>query len=121
MHKWFSSYLINRISRVKIGNILSGATYNKKGVPQGSILVPLLFNLYVNDMYNYADDTLLLISHENFKTAEVLLQEDFNNFQKWSHDKRLIINIKKLLLCTFFPHMQETNERLILLFIIVIV
>ena len=64
--KWFESYLSNRKFLVCIDNVFSEAGTLKYGVPQGSILGPLLFLLYVNDLphslsdvgfYLYADDT----------------------------------------------------------------
>ena len=64
------SYLSNRKQRVKIGNARSKWISLSKGVPQGSILGPLLFNMFINDMYmfmdectinNYADDNSLLV------------------------------------------------------------
>ena len=67
--KWFSSYLSDRCQRVVINGQASGWTYIKAGVPQGSMLGPLLFLIYINDIVNelhasvrlFADDTSLYI------------------------------------------------------------
>ena len=67
---WFSSYLKNRDQFVNLNNVLSNKSKITTGVPQGSILGPLLFILYINDICNssqllrfilYADDTNILI------------------------------------------------------------
>ena len=74
---WFKSYLNNRTFRVNIGNEYSNPGELKCGVPQGSILGPLIFLIYVNDMPQsvdcdlllYADDTCLGVTDKNIKTT----------------------------------------------------
>ena len=67
-----TSFFSNRTQRVIINNVKSGWIEVAQGVPQGTVLGPLLFNLYVNDLSNflscetiqYADETVLLSSHD---------------------------------------------------------
>ncbi len=55
---WFNSYLTERVQRVEIDGALSEETLAKNGVPQGSVLGPLLFLLYINDIYALCQSSL---------------------------------------------------------------
>jgi hypothetical protein len=75
--KWFSNYLLNRSQCVAINDVISLPNDIKCGVPQGSILGPVLFILYINDIVRvskllqfvmFADDTNLFFSHKNLDT-----------------------------------------------------
>lgn len=82
----------------------------KAGVPQGSVLAPLLFNLYVNDLsktisgceiYQYADDTLLVSRHLNLSSATVKLQENSTQVMDWFKANLIKINVHKTKLVCF--------------------
>ena len=79
---WFCSYLTNRLQFVSIGNIKSDPKPITCGVPQGSVLGPLLFLLYINDFKNsasdldfnlFADDSNLFYSHKSLQCLETKL------------------------------------------------
>ena len=97
---WFKSYLSSRTFKVNINKVLSDAGDLTCGVPQGSILGPLIFLLYVNDMpqsvecdlYLYADDSCLVFQHKDVKEIEKQLNKDFSNLCEWFLDNKLSIH-----------------------------
>ena len=103
--KWFSSYLTNRRQRVVNNGQTSEWTFVKAGVPQGSILGPLLFLIYINDIVIelhasvrlFADDTSLYIIVENPITAAFTLSDDLNFISTWASDWLVRFNATKTL------------------------
>ena len=89
---WFRSYLTDRKQRVVIPGAESELTYIRAGVPQGSILGPLLFLLFINAFVDeigchirlFADDTSLYITVENPDIAAELLNIDLDKIMKWA-------------------------------------
>ena len=98
--KWFKSYLSEGIFLENIENKLSDFGKISFGVPQGSILGPLLFLIYVNDMLQavtstlllYADDSCILYQHKDVVQIEKRLNEDFENLCDWFVDNKLSIH-----------------------------
>ena len=103
---WITSYLSNRCQSTLVNGSRSTLRPVPCRVPQGSILGPLLFLLYVNDLVDvienskvllYADDTVVYRRIETRKqnTQIALVQEDLNQLSNWCHLNWLTINIKK--------------------------
>ena len=95
--EWFKSYLSNRTQQVKLNGVCSHCLPVEYGVPQGSILGPTLFSLYINDLVNvvncnivfYADDTVIV------GRDSVSLCENLEMIQQWCNNNYLTINSKK--------------------------
>ena len=101
---WFKNYLENRSQCTFVNNLTSDVLPLTCGVPQGSVLGPTLFLIYINDVKNvllnakrllYADDTALYLSEENLDTLETNLQYDLVHFTNWCNQNRLTVNTKK--------------------------
>ena len=103
--KWFNNYLSERSHYVEIGQCDSKTVPISIGVPQGSILGPLLFSIYINDIQNcseyfkcvkYADDTSLLNPSFNIDNYDLTtVNDELNKVYIWLCINRLSLNIKK--------------------------
>ena len=101
-NNWFRSFLSNRKQRVSISGKFSSWTDVLSGVPQGSVIGPLLFLLFINDLPDivhscvkiFADDTKLYSSIEN-EGDKNKLQLDLNNAIEWSNKWQLPFNASK--------------------------
>ena len=107
---WCINYLSGRKQRTIANGKTSPFLAVTCGVPQGSVLGPLFFLIYVNDMESvlpdcklklYADDTVLYQTGENCNIAEAKLQSSMNKFAKWCSSNALTINSKKTKLMAF--------------------
>ena len=109
---WFASYLSDRQQRVRINSSLSNSLTIRHGVPQGSILGPLLFNLYINDLpsvcttchvESYVDDSKLYLSFSRKEIEGGLedLKADLLRVASWCCSNRLLINPDKTKFCVF--------------------
>ena len=98
------SYLSSRKQQIKINGILSSWSDIQKGVPQGSILGPLLFNVFINDifyfvkkgtLYNYADDNTLSYGHPDFNVLTSVLESESNVLINWFKVNKMQANPDK--------------------------
>ena len=104
------NYLSDRRQRVKVNGTFSTWCYSKIGVPQGSVLVPLLFNIFINDIFylvndtevcNYADDTTLYVGDKNLRTVLSKLEKDTLLLSDWFSDNFMKLNEDKSHLLIF--------------------
>ena len=95
---WFNSYLSSRIQSTVIGQTSSTTRKINVGVPQGSILGPLLFSIYVNELPSclihttatlFADDTVIYCSSKSASELQRLLNEDLRRLAQWFTDHKL--------------------------------
>jgi hypothetical protein len=106
----FHDYLSNRSQRIKISNTRSDWCKIKKGVPQGSVLGPVLFNLFINDifyfvnnccMYNYADDNVISYHATSIDDLKSVLESNLLNLLDWFSSNGLKANPSKFQLISF--------------------
>ena len=102
---WFKSYLSDRSQTVNIGKHMSKPLPLSVGVPQGSILGPLLFIIYTYDLpfyvsekckiYMYADDSTLILSSESIAEIETGLNMSLDMIHRWSVKNKIKVNASK--------------------------
>ena len=105
MTRWLSDFLVGRAIQVNVNGFLSDKINHIAGVPQGSVLSPLLFLTYVNDLpkphhrqnskSQFADDTALWAASKNVQFAAKLLQKDLCKLAKWYAKWSIKLNPEK--------------------------
>lgn len=120
-HKLIKSYLSNRKQRVKVNNQFSDYETIEMGVPQGTILGPLLFIIYINDMLNempensilsYADDTAIITTGKDWKEIEYKMNKFLYEIAKWLALNKLSLNTDKTVYMEFGNNCNSTPKNL---------
>ena len=110
--KWFDSYLSGRKQYVFYNGVSSDVAPFTCGVPQGSVLGPLLFLIYINDLPNiskklsfflFADDTNIDYESSNLKELESTVNKELKLLSLWLNLNRLALNVSKTILL-FLDH-----------------
>ena len=102
--KLMQSYLSNQFQRTSVNASFSDWKEIETGVPQGSILGPLLFNIFLNDIFyfinngnlcNYADDNTLYSIGKSLNMVKENLKINFLVMQKWFYENHMVLNSRK--------------------------
>lgn len=114
MHDWFRNYLTNRQLYTVVNNHSSDYTTMTCGIPQGSVLGPLLFLIYINDIHKsvtdsdcnlklFADDTNLFISGSDLTMLQTRANYNLSKLINWFHVNKLSVNADKTCYTVFAP------------------
>lgn len=109
---WVAIFLENRTQRIRVGDALSDPVVIKRGIPQGSIIGPLCFLIYINDMSKeleseirlFADDVIIYRVINKLEDCE-RLQKDLDNVARWTAGNGMMVNGAKSQVVSF------TNRR----------
>jgi hypothetical protein len=115
---WFKSYLSDRKQFMEFSNTKSSFENIKCGVPQGSILGPILFLIYINDIKNssklsilcFADDTTVSYSSQNIPDLHNVMHAELEKLNQWFRANKLCLNTQKTKYIIFRPQIAQTMD-----------
>lgn len=120
--RWFISYITNRTQKVVVNGFASGSFPVTSGVPQGSILGPLLFILYINDIKDCFQNSKFLLYADDLKVYKIIsnkvdcfnFQQDLDRFSNYCSSNKLYLSLPKCHVITFTKkkNITEFNYRL---------
>lgn len=117
----FKSYIEGRSQKTIVNNCSSDEKIVKCGIAQGTSLGPILFILYINDIFNlslhgklisFADDTVLFLEATSWSIVETLATDDMKNIKIWLDNNLLSINVEKTKFMTFTSSNNPTFDTL---------
>ena len=119
----FASLLTNRYQYVSLENHQSNLKKINYGVPQGSVLGPLLFNIYINDISTsvsytprlFADDTCLIVEDKNINDLHKKITTEITSLDKWMRANKLTLNLSKSNLILIQPKSRGHRDNLLLI------
>lgn len=116
-----SNYLTGRYQRVKINGTVSSFSEIQTGVPQGTILGPLLFILYINDLLielpegiilSFADDTAVISTGKTWNVVETQMNNYLNEINNWLALNKLSLNVDKTVFMTFGNYCDSVPDNI---------
>lgn len=119
-NKWFRSFICNRIHYTTILNKDSGILVNTHGFRQASVLGPLLFILYINDLnicvehskvHHFADDTNLLYVNKSLKKSNSKINHDLSRIVHWLRANKISLNTSKTEIVSFRPRQKVIKKK----------
>lgn len=123
-HKWIVSYLTSREQIVCINGIKSRKRCITRGVPQGTILGPLLFSVMINDLPSscsaatdvsiYADDTNLTVTHTDLRQLLKITELAIQEMQQWCNINGIQLNIGKTQMIQYYPMNEHIDEHILI-------
>ena len=121
--QWFHSYLSNRKQYVSVNGFSSDELNIIHGVPQGSVLGPLLFLIFINDLpniskhltfYLFADDTNIYYESSNLLHIQEIVNRELRRVRKWLEANRLALNIDKTNFVIFHSQQRKIADQIVL-------